>query len=91
MAKTLFGFGFSPKAVAFLDKMPPGKLRKQLAKKAKSLISNPYPAGCKKLVGDFNGDDPVYRIRSGDYRILYSVNDLEVIVLDIRNRKDAYR
>lgn len=91
MAKTLFGFGFSPKAAEFLDRLPPGKLRRQLTNKAKALIKNPYPPGCKRLEGVRDGDDHVWRLRSGDYRILYVVREIEVIVLNIRNRKDAYR
>ena len=90
MAKALFGLAFAPAAVAFLDGMPPSKLRARIAKKAKSLILNPHPQGCKKLNGITDGDDPVYRMRVGDYRILYVVREIEVIVLDIGNRKDVY-
>ena len=87
----MFGFGFGPAATAFLNKMPPGKLRAQLARKARNLIQNPYPKGCKKVKGAFDGKASVWRVRSGDYRILYVVRDSEVIVLDIGNRKDVYR
>ncbi len=87
----LIGLSFGPAATAFLDGMQPGKLRSQIAKKAKSLLLEQYPAGCKKLSGvTFNGD-PVWRIRSGDYRILYVVRSAETIVIDIGNRKDIYR
>ena len=91
MAKALFGLGFSDGATRYLDNMPSGKIRAQLAKKAKSLIHNPHPPGCKKLKGMEDGDEQVWRIRSGDYRILYVVREIEVIVLDIDNRKDVYR
>lgn len=91
MPKALFGFGFAPAAVSFLDRLPPGKVRAQIAKKAKSLILNPHPSGCRKLKGRMEGDDPVWRIRSGDYRILYIVREIEVIILDIDHRKDVYR
>jgi mRNA interferase RelE/StbE len=91
MGKMLFGFGFGPAATAFLDGMAAGKLRAQITKKAKSLINNPYPAGCKKLKGIKDGEDAVWRIRSGDYRILYIVREFEVVVLDIGHRKDVYK
>jgi mRNA interferase RelE/StbE len=92
MAKTLFGLGFSEAAADFLDRMPSGKIRAQVAKKAKSLILNPHPAGCKKLKGRIEeNDEPVWRVRSGDYRILYIVREIEVIVLDIGHRKDVYK
>lgn len=87
----LFGLSFGPAAVAFLDKMPPGKLRAQIAKKARSLISEPFPPGCKKLAGVMSGLDHVWRLRSGDYRILYVARASEVIVIDIDHRKDVYR
>lgn len=82
---------FGPAATAFLDRMPTGKLRAQVAKKCRSLIANPHPPGCKKLKGVTDGDEPVWRIRSGDYRILYVVRKIEVIVLNIDDRKDVYR
>lgn len=91
MPSAPFGLGFGPAATAFLDRMPPGKLRAQITKKARSLIANPHPPGCKKLKGVIEGNDPVWRIRSGDYRILYVVRKIEVIVLDIDHRKDVYR
>lgn len=72
----------------------PHKIRKQLIKKIRSLITNPRPGGTKKLKGITTDDgEPVFRYRSGDYRILYVVKDNpgEVIVLDIDNRKDVYR
>lgn len=91
MVPKLFGFAFGPAAAKFLDKMPPGKLRADLAKKAKALINEPRPSGCKKLVGKTEGDEAVWRIRVGDYRILYIIREVEVIVLDIGHRKDVYR
>ena len=68
MGKTLFGLAFSSAAAEFLDEMPSGKIRAQIAKKAKSLINDPHPAGCKKLKGVNDNGEPVWRIRSGDYR-----------------------
>ena len=52
------------------------------------LQENPRPAGCKKLKGR-NG----YRIRVGDYRIIYEIEDfiLRVIVIDVGHRKDIYK
>jgi mRNA interferase RelE/StbE len=52
------------------------------------LAQNPRPAGCKKLIGS-----KAYRIRVGDYRIVYAIEDgqLIVIVVAVDNRKDVYR
>lgn len=54
-----------------------------------SLDGEPRPAGCKKLVGSKNR----WRIRIGNYRILYEIDDdLKLIdVFRIAHRKDAYR
>jgi mRNA interferase RelE/StbE len=54
------------------------------------LAENPRPAGVKKLKG--NNED-LYRIRVGDYRIVYSIEDT-IQVVDIRkigHRKDIYK
>jgi mRNA interferase RelE/StbE len=53
------------------------------------LRENPRPTGCVKLA-----DEPdLYRIRVGDYRIVYQVMDAEVkvLVLSIGHRRDIYR
>ena len=52
-----------------------------------NLANNPRPTGYKKLKGR-NG----YRIRQGDYRIIYDINDevLTVFVLAAGHRKDIY-
>jgi mRNA-degrading endonuclease RelE of RelBE toxin-antitoxin system len=82
----LVGFSFGPAAARFLDKMPAGNVRAQIAKKARSLLTNPHPPGCKKLVGVMSGTDSVWRIRCGDYRILYVARSMEIIVLDTADR-----
>lgn len=87
----LFGFIIGPKASAFLDAMPAGKLRAQVARKAWSLLDDPQPSGCKRLLNRTHGGDPVWRVRSGDYRILYVCRPNEVIIIDIDHRKDVYR
>jgi mRNA interferase RelE/StbE len=54
-----------------------------------ALADDPRPPSSKKLEGVGN----LYRIRSGDYRIIYQVEDarLVVIVVDVGNRRDVYR
>lgn len=93
MPATLWGLAFGPRATSFLDQMPTGKTRAQITKKAKSLIVDPHPSGCKKLEGVTHNNEAVWRVRSGDYRILYVVrrHPNHVVVLDIDHRKDVYR
>ena len=54
-----------------------------------SLMENPRPHGSKKLTGS----DSTYRIRSGDYRIIYTIFNAKLIieVIKIGHRKDVYR
>jgi len=54
-----------------------------------ALAKNPRPAGCKKL----SGFDNLYRVRVGDWRISYAIEDerLVILVLEIAPRGDAYR
>ncbi len=87
----LVGLSFGSAATAFLDSMQSGKVRAQVAKKAKALLLDPHPSGCKKLVNVLHGVEPVWRVRSGDYRILYVCRPNEVLVIDIGDRKDVYR
>ena len=61
---------------------------KRVTKKIKKLAGLPRPIGCEKLQGEEG-----YRIRQGDYRIIYFVDDTEKMVRIIRigNRKEVYR
>ncbi len=54
-----------------------------------SLAKNPRPPGCVKLQG---GDD-LYRVRVGDYRVVYTIQDtvLVVLVVEAGHRRDIYR
>jgi mRNA interferase RelE/StbE len=53
------------------------------------LASNPYPLGCSKLTGSHCA----YRIRVGDYRIIYEVWETTLIVeiIKVGHRRDVYR
>ena len=53
------------------------------------LAANPIPVGARKL----QGDEPYFRIRVGDYRVVYEVNgkQLAVIVVKIGHRREIYR
>ena len=67
--------------------VPKSHLNKIL-KKIEALPDNPRPPGCLKLSGQ-----EYYRIRQGDYRIIYEIHDdrLVVTIVRVRNRRDAYR
>ena len=64
-------------------------IQKRLVKRMKMLQHDPRPQGVKKLAGE----DHLYRISEGDYRIIYTIHDdeLTVLVLKIGDRKEVYR
>ena len=73
------------KELQALDRTVAGRILKRI----EALTHNPRPSGCRKL----EGADNLWRIRIGDWRVVYSVDDarslIEVSV--IRHRREAYR
>lgn len=90
MASTLYGFAYSTQSLRYLETIPK-KFRKQIVAKVYTLASNPYPPLAKLVQGMSDGEERVYRIRSGDYRILYAVRGIIIVILDIGHRKNVYR
>ena len=66
----------------------PGEVQERIRAQIRSLSDNPRPQGARKLAGQ-----DVYRIRIGDYRVMYEVDDATslVTVTVVLHRKDAYR
>ena len=66
----------------------PNKDINKILQRVESLITEPLPAGAEKL-----SSQQRYRIRQGDYRILYEIEDdiLTVTVVKIGHRRDVYR
>jgi mRNA interferase RelE/StbE len=75
--------------VKFLEKLRDSSLLRRLTQCMRDLSENPRPPGCVKLAGP----DPLYRIRSGDYRIIYQIRDSEllIVVVAIGHRREIYR
>lgn len=67
----------------------PKDLLERLRAAIRGLATQPRPDGCKKLAGYAN----LYRVRVGDWRIVYAIEDdaLLVLILDISPRGGAYR
>lgn len=89
---TLRGCSYTETALSSLEKIQPAKVRRQIRKKIDDLLNEPHPPGSRKIRGT-RQDEDVYRIRSGDYRVLYQVrgDNSEIVILDIGHRKDVYR
>ncbi|MCL2688370.1 MAG: type II toxin-antitoxin system RelE/ParE family toxin [Chitinispirillia bacterium] len=75
-------------ALKVLRKLPK-LIAKQISGYINGLSANPRPAGCKKL----KGTNSLYRVRSGDFRIVYEIHDAKLIVLVVKvgHRKDVYQ
>ena len=70
-----------------IERLPRG-VRAKITERIVSLADNPRPFGSKKLVGL-----PHYRLRQGDYRIVYGIDDrLRVVdVVHVGHRREIYR
>lgn len=75
------------KAVKEIDSLH-DKIIQQVTDSIEQLKNNPRPHGVKKLVGDIG-----WRIRTGDYRILYTIDDKQklVTIYRVKHRREAYR
>ena len=67
----------------------PAEIFYRITPKLKTLSENPKPPGCRKITGAKSD----WRIRIGDYRIIYEIDEQEkaVKVMRIRHRRDVYR
>ena len=67
----------------------PHIVAERILDKVEPLVLDPRPTGCKKLRGHSN----LWRIRIGEYRVIYSIDDKNQIidVSLIRHRNEAYR
>ncbi len=84
----LYRVELTPAAARQFRKLTP-EVRKRVRAKIDALAVNPRPPGVEKL----EGDEELYRVRTGDYRIIYTIDDgvLLVVVVKIGHRSDVYK
>ncbi|MFA5110265.1 MAG: type II toxin-antitoxin system RelE/ParE family toxin [Desulfobaccales bacterium] len=77
-----------PSAVKEIEAIPLKRDRQRVVERILKLAENPRPIGSEKI----SGQDK-YRIRQGRYRILYAIEDQDLIVqvVKVGHRKDVYR
>jgi mRNA interferase RelE/StbE len=77
------------KPFKFLEGLQDRNLRRRITNSLRALGGNPRPASCIKL----SGPEALYRIRIGDYRVVYQIQDamLMVLVVRIAHRREVYR
>lgn len=78
----------APAAVRQLRKLDP-VARRRIRAAIELLAEQPRPSGAKKLVGG----EGEWRVRTGDYGIVYEIHDdvLLVLVVTVGHRRDIYR
>lgn len=83
-----YSVAFASSAEKELKKLP-GELIARMVPQVENLASNPRPSGCKKL----KGGDAEWRIRVGNWRVVYTIDDAKslVEVTRIRHRSDVYK
>ena len=76
-----------PSAVKELGKIS-GKTLQKIVEKIENLAANPRPHGYEKL-----SNENIFRIRQGNYRILYTIEDYRLIVMVIKigHRGEVYK
>ena len=82
-----YNVDFSRKAAKELQRIDTRYIPK-IIERAEGLADNPRPDGCRKLSGSENS----YRIRVGNFRLIYEIEDdqLVVLVVKVRHRQSAY-
>ena len=79
---------FLPRAERELAALPLDAQRR-IDTRIQSLADSPRPQGVEKLAGD----EGLYRVRAGDYRVIYTIQDVVLLVLVVRigHRGEVYR
>lgn len=79
---------FARSARKELERLDPAMIARILPR-IEALGRNPHPGGCRKLRGGM----ALWRIRIGDYRAVYAIDDARrtVDIITVRHRRDAYR
>ncbi len=82
-----YAIRITKKSQKVLSKIP-SHYQENIITRIRNLSANPHPEGCKKLTGR-----DAWRIRVAQYRILYEINQNELIILIIKigHRKDIYK
>jgi mRNA interferase RelE/StbE len=89
MTHPIYDVKFLRTALRFLVVLTDEKTKRKIQKIIENLAIDPRPPGFKKL----SGADDLYRIRIGDYRVVYSIKDhiVQILIIRIAHRKDVYR
>lgn len=82
-----YSISFSRSARKELEVLP-ALVVQRIFSKIESLATSPRPSGCRKL----KGSDNLWRIKVGEYRVIYSISDSSILIdiIAVRHRSHAY-
>jgi len=82
-----YRLNYLPAAQKSIEHLP-RDMQRRLLDRIETLSFNPRPPGCVKLTGQ-----DAYRIRVGEYRVVYTIYDdrLLVLIIDVGHRREVYR
>jgi mRNA interferase RelE/StbE len=85
--KKVYQIEVTPRAQKDLKALPTRE-RQGIAEQIDALKTDPRPTGCKKL----KGREDFYRVRVGDYRMVYQIEDdvLMILIVRVGDRKEIY-
>ena len=88
MAASRYRIEFSHRAAKAYHALPED-VRRRIEPKIDALADNARPHGARKI----EGEETAYRVRVGDYRILYEVHDrpLLILIMNVGHRREVYR
>jgi mRNA interferase RelE/StbE len=83
-----YNVDFKPSVHKDFRRLPKSAVER-LMKRAEKLKDEPFPHGAEKL----EGAERLYRVRVGDYRIIYKVDTdaAQILIVYVRHRRDVYR
>jgi mRNA interferase RelE/StbE len=78
-----------PSAAKEIDAIGTKRGRQRIVARIRSLAADPRPFGCEKLAGS----DALFRVRQGQYRVIYTVDDTHhsIEVIKVGHRREVYR
>lgn len=84
----MYKLSYEKRVFKDLDKIP-NLAVERILEVFRELLINPHPVGSKKL----SGKEALYRIRQGDYRVVYMVDHKakEIKIILVAHRKESYR
>ena len=78
-----------PSALKEIEALPTKQDRQRIINRISTLADDPRPPGCERLAGHQDR----YRVRQGVYRVVYAIQDRDLLVhvVKVGHRKDVYR